>query len=867
LIAAGVGGWLIFGGADAENDGDYGDSSVEDDGERAGPGLKGAAGGTKGVPRVPTDIRGRGMIQGVTRRGGEAVVETVELRQEIDPSNPFKGGAETQFIARLLDGGMSGKEVIARATTGEDGVFKFRGLAPGLYEIRATAEDGAMGFASASLPAAGARVEALVDIPEGDQVLKGRITYADGKAFRGTVLMAMGNAFAMMMGGTSKSMPAYTDEEGRFAIAGLSPGQYQVSALLPGVMRVMGAPIKVPFTGEYTLTINAAGKEVKGTVIDAETEEPVAGATIFGGGGNPESDFAIFTTKSDASGAFTMTLPVGRGGGMFVRADGYAGQTLDFNSSAPSDGLTVSLLRLAMLSGRVTAQEGGAAIAGITVFAMGGRGRGMMPTPRTAMTDADGRYTVEGVDPGAVKVWAVGASQVSVGMSGTVMGNTNTPYSAELEPGETGELDLETVAAGKVAGRVLTESGQAVPGAVVQAASGSGGPGMMASLLGLGASWGSAVTDAEGAYAIDVLVPGGKYKITAKAPDHPTATSSEFVAVGGKTEAVDVRMKAPRWIEVTVVDAAGGKPVAGAGILAVPEDGSPAVMMEMLGGGAMWTTTADGTVRVGPLPDGKHKTQVKAPGFIDHDETEVEAGATAPVRVELQRGLVLAGRLELPEGVPFQSVRVNVNRSGPDGWFSSRPPVQADGTWRVDTIEHEGEYKVSANGRWQERTFAGETTAETGDEAVVVKLLENTKAEGEALTVTVVDQDGKPVPAGRVELTAFRGDNGTSSSRTRLNGGQAQFRGFNAEGEIYVEVYELIGSKRGATIQGPVTFQDGKLEVRLGAPLSIQGLVTDQDGKAVPGVKVTAQAVHPRGKNGRGGQEHGSSTTGTDGRF
>ncbi len=874
LIAAAAVGWMVFGGGGDGGGGGHDAGGLPDDGPvDTGPALKGAGGLGSTAPRVPGDLRGGCMIQGTARRGGEAVPATIELRhvQEIDPRDPFKGGIETQFIARLLDGGMSSKDVIARRETEGDGTYRFQGLATGLYELRATVADGAMGFTTAALPADGARVEAVIDIPEGDQSLVGRITYADGKPFQGSVLASAGNAFAMMMGMGSKSMPAYTDADGRFKIAGLNPGQYQISALIPGVMRVMGAPIKVPYAGEYTLTINATGTEVKGKVIDAETEEAIGGATVFGGGGDPESSFAIFTTKSAADGSFALTIPTGRGGGMFVRADGYAAQTLDFNSGRGVDDLVmVSLLRLAKLSGRVTAKEGGAPVAGITVFAMGSGGRGMGPAPASAVTDADGRYRIEGIDPGSVRAWAIGGGHASAGMSGTGMGPTDSPYSAELEPGQEGTLDLEAVVSGAVEGTVSDESGRAIGGAIVQAG-GQGGmpPQFAAAFMGMGASFGTAVTDTDGRYRIDVLVPATSYKVTVKAPEHPTVTSDSFIAVGGKTETVDVTMKAPRWIDVTVVEQDGGAPVAGAAIMAIPKSGGREMMMELIGGGAMWSTNAAGTTRIGPLAAGELAMQVKAPGYIDEDGIEISADEKGPLTVELKKGLVIAGSVKLPEGVPVQGVTVTVNRSGgSSGWFHERAVVQADGTWRVDTIEEEGEYNLRARGAWKGLSYTADGKASTGQEDVVLELVENKKEAQQTITVTVLDADGKAVPTGRVRLIRFSG-NGSSSSRTRLSAGKAQIRGFNTgdgEAEIWVEVYELIGSKRGATIQGPVTIVDGALEVRLGEPRSVSGLVVDGGGKGVPGVKVSAQAIHPA-RDDRNGQTHGTAVSDTEGRF
>lgn len=874
LIAAAVVGWMVFGDGGGGEDGDpYKDGPIDGDEEEGGPGLRGTGGASAGTPRMPGALRGGCTLQGTTRRAGEAVPATVELRHvsSPDPKNPFGGGMETQFIARLLDGGMSGKEAIARTSTGGDGTFVFQGLATGLYEVRATTESGAMGFASVSLPAAGARVEVTVEIPDGAHALAGRIEYADGKPFQGSVLASMGNAFAMLMGGGSKSMPSSTDAAGRFRIAGLAPGKYQISALIPGAMRVMGAPVQVPFEGEYVLTINAVGVEVNGTVIDAETEKPIGGAKVFGGGGDPESSFSIFSTASDASGKFKLTLPVGRGGGVFARADGYAAQSADFRpGTAGTESITISLLRLGKLSGRVTAKEGGAPVAGITVFGMSSSARGMMGAPTAAVSDADGRYVLEGVPPGAIRVWALGGGYVSEGMSGSGRGPENTPYTAELEPGQEGTLDLEAVASGRVEGRVTNDRGEAIPGAVVRANGAGNNPmgQMMALFGGLGAAWGAGVTDTDGRYAVDVLVPGRAYTLTVQAPDHPDTTSDEFTAVGGKTQTMDVTMETPRWIEVRVVEADGGAPIPGAALAAAPASGDIGMAMQVFGGGAMWTTDAKGVARIGPLPSGMLKMRVSAPGRIDIEGHDIDEGEQGPITVELTKGLVIAGRIELPEGVPAQGIRVTVQRSRTQGsWVHERLSVKPDGTWRIDTLEEEGTYEVSAKGSWQEADYEAEAKLTTGTEDAVLVLTRSERSTPEMIEITVVDADGKAVPTGRIRLTHVR-QNGSSSSSGRINGGTARMRAPDSEGggEYWVEVHDLIGSRRGATIQGPVSLSGGKFEVRLGPPRSIAGVVTDADGGAVAGVAVSAQPVHP-GREGRWGAEHGTASSDAKGRF
>jgi len=874
VLLAGVGAWFLFfgGGAGDELTNLPGvDEPPAAGAPEGGPELMGSGADR---PHVPVEIRGRSMLQGMTRRGGIGVAAEVELRHvvEIDPKDPFRGGIERLFIERMLDSGISGKPAIARTQAGDDGRFRFTGLAPGLYEVRAVAASGAMGLVSAMLPAAGARVEVNVDLPDGDVTLKGRAVYANGKPYQGLVILTAGReAMSAMMGGAAAHVrPATTDKDGRFEISSLSAGGYQLSAIIPGQMRVMGAPLMVPHAGEYVLTINAAGVTVKGKVIRAKDEQPIAGAVVFGGGGDPSTSLAIFSTKSAADGTFTMTIPAGRGGGMFVRAEGYAPQMVEFRGRAEADPVVVTMLALGKLTGRVTAKEGGQPIKGVPVFATNeGRSMGFGGNLKVAVTDADGRYAFPGLPPGAVKLHVLGKGWVSVGMQGVGLGSTATPYVAEIEPGGSAEQDLEVGPAGAVHGRVLDAGGRPVAGAVIQA----GGPDNLArvfsSLLGMGIAFGSTVSDADGAYAIDALVPGTTYKLAAKAPEHPDAASEPFTVEAGRQMTIDVTFAQARWFDVRVLASAGGQPVSGATIVAQPKERSKGRLRlgQMFGVGTMWTTDGDGKARVGPLASGELRIRAVAPGFIEDGE-DVTAEQEGQLTITLEKGLVLAGTVHVPDGIPPQSIRVTV-QSAPQvrgRWFRERVAVGADGTWRVTSIKDPGEYRVMASGEWKSRSFEGGTVADAGSEDVVIELRESERTPESSIEVIVTDADGKAVPSGRVQLTRFREERGSNSTRTRLNSGKATFSGFDGEGELWVEVFDLIGRSRGATIQGPLTVVDGKVAIRLPRGQSISGVVRDGAGKGVAGVRVAARPQHPRDSSEHG-REHGKAVSDGEGRF
>ena len=862
--AGGIAWYLIDGNLDGEGDDPFGGDAVEDGEGDEGPGL--TAAGTK-RRRAPAETRGQCWIQGTVKRGGEAVAAEIELRhvESIDPRNPFGTRAESAMIARMLDSGVSTKDVLQSTTAGADGKYSFRGLAPGRYEVRATTEDGAMGFATASLPAHGARVEATIEIPTGDGTLVGRVVHADGRPYRGLVIVSSAFGMAAMFLGGGDVRPTYTDAEGRFKMGGLVPGKVSVSAIVPGVMRVMGPPATVPHEGEYLLTIDGGGVDTKGRVIRAADETPIEGATVFGGGGDPETSFSIRSTKSDADGRFSILLPVGRGGGMIVQAEGYAPKNVNLRGDAPEE-VTVTMVALGKIVGRVVAKENGTPVTGVTLFAKGSDRAGGMPSASSAVTDADGRYTLDNVTPGSISVHALGAGWVSVGYSGSQTGDAS-PYAAQVEPGETAELDLEVIPGAKASGRVTTSGGEPVAGAVVEASGEGGRNDVFLVLLGLGSSFGATVTDEEGRYEIDVLAPGSNYKITARAPEHPDVESETFTATAGKTVTIDLVVAAPRWLSVRVVDAEGGGAIAGAAVVLQQGSGTGMDIRNFLGGGGI-RTDAKGVARVGPLREGELKLSVTAAGYVTKSSVEVQdaVGEAPTFTVELTRGLVIAGRVTLPADVPVQTARVTVRRDGGTGqrWFHERPTVSADGSFRLDTIEEAGSYKVKGEAKWKERTFRAEMEVDAGTNDLVLELKVVEREAAGTIVFTVIDADGKSVPSGRVALRQ-QSDGGNATNYRSLSSGKVTFRDVKPGAELWVEVYDLVGN-RGALLQGPYSAADAEVELRLPVSQVIAGRALRPDGRGAGGVRITAKAKHPETDSGHA-NDHGKGVSDGDGNF
>jgi len=353
----------------------------------------------------------------------------------------------------------------------------------------------------------------------------------------------------------------------------------------------------------------------------------------------------------------------------------------------------------------------------------------------------------------------------------------------------------------------------------------------------------------------------------ARAPDHPDAISEDFTAATGKTQVVDLVMAAPRYLHVLVVAAEGGAPVVGARVL-LQQGGGSGMNLAMIMGGQGPRTDKDGRARLGPVRAGDMKVSVSAPGYVSRKSISVEddGGDALSVTIEVTRGLVIAGKVLVPAGVPVQSVRLTISRnfSNGGGWFHERPAVSSDGSFRVDTIEKPGLCQVKGELTWRERTFKGELDVDPGTEDVRLELQEVEQEAAGILLVTIVDAGGKPVPSGKIRLRQVS-DGGSHSSSRGFSAGRVTFRDIRPDAELWIEVHEVTGD-RGAVVQGPLRPADGQVEIRLPRAQTISGRVIGPDGAGVRGVRVSALSVVP-GEGAPSGREHGKAVSNAEGEF
>jgi hypothetical protein len=166
---------------------------------------------------------------------------------------------------------------------------------------------------------------------------------------------------------------------------------------------------------------------IRGTVTDAATGLPLAGVTITATGSSP--------MLTDASGSYQIsnvapgpiTLSAAKDGYMPVTGSAtlVAGGTLLF-----SPALVPGPAQTATVEGRVTHGVTGAVLPGVAINVSGA-------SIASALTDAQGRYRIEGLNPGVITVMASLAGFDAVSAGGQVSRNSTIAFSPKLYPSGT----------------------------------------------------------------------------------------------------------------------------------------------------------------------------------------------------------------------------------------------------------------------------------------------------------------------------------------------------------------------------------------------------------------------------------------------
>jgi hypothetical protein len=483
----------------------------------------------------------------------------------------------------------------------------------------------------------------------------------------------------------------------------------------------------------------------------------------------------------------------------------------------------VRISRAAIVGGLVVAAADGAPLPGVTVRATAETSVLRFPSAMTT-SGPEGRFELPLRGAGRARVLALGAGWASAAVE------------ADVAPGARAEVRLTADRAARLTGAVLDETGAGLGGVPVA---------VMRQDI-------ETVTEADGTFVLETLPPREGLELVASPAGRAEVVTA--VRTGGPGETVHVELRAPagRAVEVTVIEEGTGAPIPGVAVVVVSFSVAPSRHHAVTG--------PDGVARFAAIPPTRLSFGVEATRhwLVTSLPDLPPSPADVSLRVELRRGLTIAGRVLRPGGAPAVGCQVeamgeeNADFRGLD--YAGSTTDEA-GTFRLGPLAP-GDYRIRAEAEGER----GSTQASAGAEDVVVELSEAPGPEGEILTFVVLDGSERPVPSARVFLRPD-GWLGGDEEVEVVDG-----RGWRSvmDADIRYEVGDARDASGlplplGRAIGGPVR-APGTITVRLPPERVVAGHVLGPDGEPVRGLRLEAWPADGPGQRLR-------ATTGERGEF
>jgi protocatechuate 3,4-dioxygenase beta subunit len=670
--------------------------------------------------RVEATVPARGSTADI----GDVVLDTglVVRGRVTDREGTGIPGAAVRAMRR--SGGPSRGE----AESADDGAFVVGGLETGRYEV-AAAEPG---YASARV-AADAGGDPVELVLESGGTIAGRVVDAEGQP-EGEADVQAQPADASDAHGWGSGYGRADEGEGAFALRDLAAGTYVLvaraagrgGATLRGVRVVAGRTTDV---GTITL---ARGGVVRGTVVDADGEG-VPGATVMA-----ERDVNVRTSELSAQTGSTGGFEI-RGvppGTFSVTAEHPAfaaspPQVAEVDPDREPKPLRFVLHRGGRIEGQALHRDGRPFLGGrINTFPLDPEADG---DTEMAAVGPDGWFTIDHVPPGRRRASLMAYTPSSPMASGAAnVLSAVASRDVEVREGETATVSFElrdVVVSGQV-----TRSGQPVPGVrvsllgsamSVMAFAGPAAPGAVTADAGPPPL--SATTGEDGRYELLVFAPGRVHVRLAA------------LAGGQSYPGKDVAVPDVERFELNL-DIAGASV---AGIVVERESGEPVPDARLAltapvperRWAATGTSGADGRFTLTAEP-GEYQLRAEGSGWRPATlPVSVGSGGATEVRVELERGSALAGRVvdAAGRGVPG----VEVLATGADGASGGFANTLGDGTFRLDSLDTRP-YALAAGSPLA--GLAVRSGIMPGEEPVTLRL-----EPAGRIAVRVLREDGRPV--------------------------------------------------------------------------------------------------------------------------
>jgi protocatechuate 3,4-dioxygenase beta subunit len=805
-----------------------------------------------------TAAAGAGGSEAAAKRPNEANAGTGALAitlKIVGADETAAGGADVE-----LDGGLA----TFRAAADADGILRVRGLAVGLYDLRARhgKESGALHFELRRTTdlgtlrlAATLAVRGHVHGPQGEPLARARVEACRAIERSGFNVIGAIRSMAEPEDVVSRTT---TGEDGAYELVLPGEGTYALRAVAEGFAQE-GEP-----AAHYAADVDGIdfwlmpGALLKGHVLDAD-QAPVAGARVMVA--DPMALFGRRTPKAEttagADGAFSMVVQPSQQMMLIVRAAGYASY-MQPNLQLPQPNLVVTLERGVTLTLQAVDEERPevpAPHASVIAAYKGGFGAGE--------TDDTGHLVLENLPTHAS---GMGGNQHQV----ILWGGDYVPQTFEIakDPVD-GVIDMGVVKVkrgGTVRGRVLDKAtGEGIAGARVRTFGGltpelmifasvnvvSAGDG---SFTLTGVPLGANVLYATHADYVSDMDPATLLGGMGGGPGGPP-----LFAEGSRDVERDVELRPAESI-TGVVLGPDGAPVAGATVHEVSDERM--IFAQFFGSGLLTATTdLNGAfVLKGLRPGAETKITATHRDFGPSEATTARAGDPAAVTLRLTAPLTLQGTVVDDAGGPVAGVRVQATRAA-ERSMGPRVVTTLDPEGARPTVTDEQGAYVLRNVPTGDLTI----TFDHPDFAILTKDLSlaasrdlgrTVLARGATISGEVVDADGKPVAG--IGIYAWRpsgGNSGTgrrNASATADEQGKFAFRGL-ADGDYQLRIWDQRYFAPETSVKSGTT----GVRIVLRTAAKLLGRVTGR-GEPVSGASVRAK---------QGDNFVGWAQTGADGTF
>ncbi len=546
-----------------------------------------------------------------------------------------------------------------------------------------------------------------------------------------------------------------TDSQGRFRLVSplrrrldlevVAAGHLPKRATIPGAQLASGRRVTLLLDPAATVlgrVVDPQGRPLAGVAVSA-VAEAVVGERAFAAT-DPVADRAF----TDAQGRFVLRR-LHPEEGYEVRASRQgafpaAERTTVGPATAPPRNLTLVLAPARPARGRVQDREG-RPIAGAEILLRPALRRGQEGFSASAAAGGNDAIRAESDPQGTFLVPECPAVEVELlvrkkGFAPMVLPALRIPPAGGPADKGPADLGLFVLRPGvRLAGRVVGGNGRGVPGAEIFPLDRP--PVAHQNERAVRGLKPAATTALDGVFALEDLAGGTPVHLLVRAPGYLTAVVR---AVRPPTAApLKIRLESEEVLRGRVVDEAG-EPVAGARLDLRWQDHLEEEPERRIGTPLLRMTRseADGRFELREIPEGSVSLGAAAPGFVALAGMEIELPRPADageLRLVLDRGAVVQGRVTSAEGEPVAAVRVAVEGAAAttddDGFYW----LEGAATGPRDVLFLHPRY-----GR----------LAKPFDVQPGVNGLDASFAAGVEVSGRVLDEAGKPVAGARVELGA-----------------------------------------------------------------------------------------------------------------